>query len=39
VGFVANLLVRPVDPRFHMEPEGDREKETSTSGTTTSSQT
>ena len=23
VGFVANLLVRPVDPRFHMEPEGE----------------
>jgi hypothetical protein len=29
VGDKANLLVRPVDPKFHMEPEreGDREKE------------
>jgi MFS family permease len=34
VGFVANLLVRPVDPRFHMEPgpEGEREKESTASG-------
>ena len=39
VGFVANLLVRPVDPRFHMEPEGEREKETSASGTTAGSET
>src|SRR5918993_73864 len=28
VGFVANLLVRPVNPRFHMEPEGEPERET-----------
>jgi hypothetical protein len=39
VGFVANLLVRPVDPRFHMEPEGEREKETASSGTTAGSET
>jgi hypothetical protein len=28
VGFLANLLVRPVDPRFHMEsgPEDEREE-------------
>jgi MFS family permease len=34
VGFVANLLVRPVDPRFHMEPgpEGEPEKESTASG-------
>jgi hypothetical protein len=39
VGFVANLLVRPVDPRFHMEPEGERERETSASDTTAASET
>jgi MFS family permease len=34
VGFVANLLVRPVDPRFYMEPgpEGEPEKESTASG-------
>jgi MFS family permease len=34
VGFVANLLVRPVDPRFHMESGRDeeREKESTASG-------
>jgi MFS family permease len=34
VGFVANLLVRPVDPRFHMESgrEEEREKESTASG-------
>jgi MFS family permease len=34
VGFVANLLVRPVDPRFHMESGGEdgREKESTASG-------
>jgi MFS family permease len=34
VGFVANLLVRPVDPRFHMESgrEEGREKESTVSG-------
>ncbi len=34
VGFVANLLVRPVDPRFHMEPgrEEEQEKESTASG-------
>ena len=34
VGFVANLLVRPVDPRFHIESgrEGEREKESTASG-------
>jgi hypothetical protein len=34
VGFVANLMVRPVDPRFHMEPEpeGEPEKESTVSG-------
>ncbi|MGI9121425.1 MAG: L-lactate MFS transporter, partial [Rubrobacter sp.] len=34
VGFVANLLVRPVDPRFHMESgqEEGREKESTASG-------
>ena len=34
VGFVANLLVRPVDPRFHMEPgrEEEHEKESTASG-------
>jgi MFS family permease len=30
VGFTANLLVRPVDPRFHMEPEPEDEREGST---------
>ena len=39
VGFVANLLVRPVDPRFHMEPEGEHERETASSGTTAGSET
>ena len=38
-GFIANLLVRPVDPRFHMEPEGEREMETSVPGTATGSET
>jgi hypothetical protein len=33
VGFVANLLVRPVDSRFHMQREEGRERETSVSGT------
>ena len=34
VGFVANLLVRPVDPRFHIESgrEEEREKESTASG-------
>ncbi|HEY6753071.1 MAG TPA: OFA family MFS transporter [Rubrobacteraceae bacterium] len=34
VGFVANLLVRPVDPRFHMESgrKEESEKESTTSG-------
>jgi MFS family permease len=34
VGFVANLLVRPVNPRFHMESgeEDEREKESTASG-------
>src|SRR5215203_6010015 len=34
VGFVANLLVRPVNPRFHMESgqEEEREKESTASG-------
>jgi len=34
VGFVANMLVRPVDPRFHMESgrEEGREKESTVSG-------
>jgi MFS family permease len=34
VGFVANLLVRPVNPRFHMESGGEdgREKESTASG-------
>ncbi len=34
VGFAANLLVRPVNPRFHMEsgPEGEPEKESTASG-------
>ena len=34
VGFVANLLVRPVDPRFHMEPgrEVEHKKESTASG-------
>jgi MFS family permease len=34
VGFVANLLVRPVDPKFHMEPgpEDEPEKESTASG-------
>jgi MFS family permease len=40
VGFIANLLVRPVDPRFHMEsgPEGEPEKESTVSGRTASSE-
>ena len=39
VGFVANLLVRPVDSRFHMEREERRERETSVSDTTAGSET
>jgi hypothetical protein len=40
VGFVANLLVRPVDPRFHMEsePEGDLAEESAVSGSAASSE-
>jgi nitrate/nitrite transporter NarK len=36
VGFVANLLVRPVDPRFHMESsqEESRDRESTVSGKT-----
>jgi hypothetical protein len=34
VGFVANLLVRPVDPKFHMQSgrEEESEKESTASG-------
>ncbi|HEX7169662.1 MAG TPA: OFA family MFS transporter, partial [Rubrobacter sp.] len=39
VGFVANLLVRPVDSRFHMEREERGERETSVSDTTAGSET
>jgi hypothetical protein len=39
VAFVANLLVRPVDLRFHMETEGDRERETASPGATAVSET
>jgi MFS family permease len=40
VGFIANLLVRPVDPRFHMEsgPEDEHEEESTVSGRTASSE-
>jgi MFS family permease len=40
VGFLANLLVRPVDPRFHMEPEpeGEREEESAVSGSAAGSE-
>jgi MFS family permease len=40
VGFIANLLVRPVDPRFHMEsgPEDEHEEESIVSGRTASSE-
>jgi MFS family permease len=40
VGFIANLLVRPVDPRFHMEsgPEGEHEEESTVSGRTAGSE-
>ena len=40
VGFIANLLVRPVDPRFHMESgrEEGREKESTVSGRTADSE-
>jgi hypothetical protein len=40
VGFVANLQVRPVDPRFHMEPEpeGEREEESAVSGSAAGSE-
>jgi len=36
VGFIANLLVRPVDPRFHMESEREeeRDRESTVSGKT-----
>jgi len=36
VGFIANMLVRPVDPRFHMESgrEEEREKDSTVSGKT-----
>ena len=39
VGFVANLLVRPVDSRFHMEREEGREREASVSGRPAGSET
>nr|MBA2345070.1 MFS transporter [Rubrobacter sp.] len=39
VGFVANLLVRPVDSRFHIEREEGRERESSVSGKPAGSQT
>jgi hypothetical protein len=40
VGFIANLLVRPVDPRFHMQsgPEDEHEGESTVSGRTASSE-
>ena len=40
VGFIANLLVRPVDPRFHMEsgPEDEHEEESTVSGRTACSE-
>jgi MFS family permease len=39
VGFVANLLVRPVDPRFHMDTGGESEREVASPGTTAGSET
>jgi hypothetical protein len=27
MGFIANLLIRPVNPRFHMESEREEERE------------
>jgi MFS family permease len=41
VGFIANLLVRPVDPRFHMEPKrkDEREQESTGSGSTAGGET
>jgi hypothetical protein len=39
VGFVANLLVRPVDSRFHMDQEADREMEATSPGATAGSET
>jgi MFS family permease len=39
IGFVANLLVRPVDSRFHMDRYEDREKETASQGATAGSET
>ncbi len=40
VGFIANLLVRPVDPGFHMEsgPEDEHEEESTVSGRTARSE-
>jgi hypothetical protein len=40
VGFIANLLVRPVDPRFHREsgPEDEHVEESTVSGRTASSE-
>jgi hypothetical protein len=41
VGFIANLLVRSVDPRFHMEPKrkDGREQESTGSGSTAGGET
>ena len=39
VGFVANLLVRPVDSRFHMDQEAGREMEAASPGATAGSET
>ena len=39
VGFVANLLVRPVGSRFHVDQEADRKTEAASLGATAGSQT
>ncbi len=36
IGFICNLLVKPVDPKYHMAPEGEQE-ETASSGSTSGS--
>jgi hypothetical protein len=40
VGFIANLLIRSVNPRFHMQsgPEDEHEEESTVSGRTVSSE-
>jgi hypothetical protein len=37
IGFIANFLVKPVDPKFHMSESGEEEREEASSTSASSS--